>query len=69
MNEDFKTFKANYSFMCLDSNKIEEASKHNQLELDKAMLYPYAKFPSEIIPGKLYLVLFLFILEWGGIIE
>ena len=42
--------------MLLDSNKIEEASKLNQMELDKAMLYPYAKFPSEIIPGKLYLV-------------
>lgn len=41
--------------MLLDSNKIEEASKLNQMELDKAMLYPYAKFPSEIIPGKLYL--------------
>lgn len=43
--------------MMLDSEKLKQSSEIGKVEFDKTLLYPYAKFPSEIIPGKLYLVL------------
>jgi hypothetical protein len=57
LGEDFQKFREVYPFMLLDSGKLKAAAEKGQGEYDKALLYPYAKFPSEIIPGKLYLVL------------
>lgn len=42
--------------MMLDQAKLEEASKKSKTDFDKVILYPYAKFPAEIIADKLYLV-------------
>ena len=45
--------------MLIDTNKIKMAAEKGQNDYDRALLYPYAKFPAEIIPGKLYLVTIL----------
>jgi replication fork clamp-binding protein CrfC len=56
LNDSFDNFKAAYPFMLSNALKLKEAEEKGREEHDKAILYPYAKFPSEIIPGKLYLV-------------
>jgi len=41
--------------MLLDSVKLKEAEGLGKEEYDRVLLYPYAKFPSEIIHNSLYL--------------
>ena len=46
MADSFEQFSKTYPFMIVDDNKLKQASEKGQTEFDKAVLYPYAKFPS-----------------------
>jgi len=46
LGESFEQFSNTYPWVLLDSNKIQQAAENGQAEHDKALLYPYAKFPS-----------------------
>lgn len=56
LSEGFESFATLYPFMLLSSQKLKQAAEKGKEEYDKVFLYPYAKFPSEIVPSKLYLV-------------
>jgi hypothetical protein len=52
--DPFPTFAATYPFLLLDAANLKAASQRSRDEFDRLLLYPYAKFPAEILSGKLY---------------
>ncbi len=62
LNDSFETFFNKYPFMFLVKKELEKQVS-NKTEFDKKLLYPYAKFPAEIIQDKLYLVTYFLFRE------
>ena len=57
LNAGFDSFFQTYPFMCLvktEFDKLKEEGK-SEKEREKLLLYPYSKFPAEIIVNKLFL--------------
>ena len=57
LSESYEQFYAEYPVVCLVLAEFEKLKEKNaaKVELDKWQLYPYCRFPSEIIIDKLYL--------------
>ena len=57
LQESMQQFRQTYPFVLIREEYLTQVLiEQGQQAMEKERMYPYAKFPAEIIPGKLYLV-------------